>query len=326
MKSGLTRLGLALVLLMMASLGWAGTLTVTSPTNGAYIGASSQLNFNITGASLQVTVTVLVTYPGGATTTESQNFNPNPQGQISGQLPLAFNSGDPQGQYGISVTATEPNNSYTPTDLTITVLPNGPMFNSYSPATGSFVNSTVHIRASINDAYLKQWQVQVNGQSIPNNTGTSNSVAVDWNTAGVPTDGVETVTITATDLANNTTTQTATLTLQRVPPVLTIVSPVSGAKIVSGSEVDVLLNVQGEFAGSIDRTGIDVIAKTASGTYIARVSVASFTATQGNAYQWTGRIRYRTGLLPPSFNIVATAVDKAGNRATPQTVTVTVGH
>jgi hypothetical protein len=311
----------------VASLSWAGTLTVTSPTNGAYLGTSNQLNFNITGASLQVTVTVLVTFPGGATTSQSQYFNPNPQGQVSGQIPLAFNSSDPQGQYGITVTATEPNNTYAPTNLTVTVLPTPPTFNSYSPVTGSFVNGTIHIRASINDGFLKQWRVQVNGQDIPNNTGTTTAVAVDWNSSAVPTDGVQTVTIVATDLANNSATQTAALDLTRVPPILTVVSPVAGGKIVPGTDVNVLLSLQGEFAGCIDRTGIDVIAQTASGAFIARVAVSSFTAaTQSPTFQWNGRIRYRSGLLPSSFNIVATAVDKAGNKATPQTISVTVGH
>src|SRR5579862_1054415 len=118
MNKGLPRLALTLLLQLLAVLGWCGTLTVTSPTDGSYLGATNQLSFNITGASVQVNVQALITYPTGGTTTVSQNFNPDSTGKIEGQLPLDFNSGDPQGQYTIVVSATEPNNSYAPTTLT----------------------------------------------------------------------------------------------------------------------------------------------------------------------------------------------------------------
>jgi len=327
MNKGLPRLALTFLLLLWTCVCLAGTLTVTSPLDGSYVGANSQLNFNISGASLQVTVQALITYPGGATSTISNTFDPNNMGQITGQLPLGFNSGDPQGQYTIVVSATEPNNSYAPTTLTVTVLPTPPLFNSFSPASGSFVNGVVHIRASLNEAYLKQWLVQVNGQNIPNNSGTTTTVSVDWNTASVPNDGQETVTIAATDLAGNTATKTATLTLERVPPVLSILTPASGAKIVPGTDISITLDIQGEFANAIDRTGIDVLAETPTGAFIARASVQVFSQLSGGTTaQWIGRIRYRQGLLPSAFKIVATAYDKAGNAASPQTISLTVGH
>ncbi len=326
MIKGLPRFTLTLLLLVWAAMGWAGTLTVTSPIDGSYIGSTNELSFNITGASIQVTVQAVITYPTGATSTESQTFTPNNQGEITGQLPLNFNSGDPQGQYTITVSATEPNNSYSPTTLTVTVLPNPPIFTSYSPTSGAFVKGVVHIRAALNEAYMKQWIVQVNGQNIPNNSGAGTSISVDWDTSGVLGDGQQTLTIKATDLAGNTATKTITLTLERVPPVLSFVSPSNGAKIVPGTDVSVTVDIQGEFAGAVDRTGVDVVAQKPDGTFIARVALQVFTNVSGATSRWIGRIKYKPGLLPSAFKLVATGVDRAGNAGTSQTISVTVGH
>jgi len=311
-----------LIFALAACLTFAGTLTVTSPTTGAYVGTTNSLNFNITGAQVQVTVTVAVTYPTGAKSTFNQEFSPDTSGDITGSMALDFTESDPQGVYTINVSATEPGNTYAPTVLSVTLLPQPPVFTAYSPASGNFVKGVVQIRATLQDTYLQGWRVQVNGQDIANNTGTTDTVAVAWDTSGIVQDGPQTITIAATDLANNTTTKTITLTVLRVPPILTITYPTSGTKLVPGADISIVLSIQSEFAGAVDKTGVTVLAEKSTGTFIAMASVISFTS--GTTSVWNGRIRYQAGLLPKSFKIVATAVDRAGNAAVPQTVNLTL--
>jgi hypothetical protein len=310
-----------IVFALAACLTFAGTLTVTSPTSGAYIGTTNTLGFNITGAEVQVTVKVVVTYPTSATSTYTQQFSPDTSGDITGTMALDFTESDPQGVYKIAVSATEPGNSYESTTLSVTLLPKSPVFTGYSPGTGSYVKGIVPIRATIQDTYLQQWTVQVNGQDIANNTGSTDSVAVNWDTTGIAKDGPQTVTITATDMAQNTTTVTMTLTVIRVPPVVTVEYPTSTTRLVPGSDVSIVLSIQSEFSGAVDKQGVTVLAETMSGSFIAMASVISFTS--GTTNVWNGRIRWIPGLLPKQFKLVATCMDKAGNTATPQTVTVT---
>ena len=323
-RTKMLRTLLGIVFALFACLASAGTLTVTSPTTGSYIGTSNSLSFNITGAVVQVTVTVTVTYPNAATSTYSQEFTPDNQGDVAGSMDLDFTESDPQGVYKINVAATEPNNTYAPTNLSVTLLPEPPVFTAYSPGTGGFVNGTVHIRATIQDSYLQQWRVQVNGQDIANNTGTTNMVAVDWDTSGIKSDGAQTVTITATDLANNTATQTIALTLIRIPPVVTVQYPTSGTTLVPGSDISILLTIQTEFSGAVDKQGVTVLAETTNGSFLAMASVISF--TPGTTGTWSGRIRYQPGLLRGQFKLVVTCQDKAGNVAAPQTVNLTLSQ
>jgi hypothetical protein len=324
----LYRLTLIALFVLASVLCSAGTLTVTSPTNNSYISPTTSVTYNIAGAVVQVTVTVTTTFPNGSTSTSSQQVLPNSDGDASGTIAANISSSSPQGVYTIVVTATEPNNSYSPTKLSVTLLPLAPQFSAFSPPDGTFENGNVPIRASINDSYLQLWTVQVNGQNIPNNTGTTNHVSVDWNTSGVLKDGQQTITITATDLANQTTTVTMTITLSRVPPIITIEYPGTGTVVLPGSDIDVTLSIQGEFANEIDKTGVDVLVMTSTNAYVTRVPFGSLftSSSNGNAMIWTGRIRYAPGRLPGAFQLKVSAVDKAGNVATPQTQIVTIGH
>jgi hypothetical protein len=137
---------------------------------------------------------------------------------------------------------------------------------------------------------------------------------------------VQAITITATDLASQTTTTTANITLCRVPPVITIEYPGTGTVVIPGSQINIAISIQGEFANSVDKTGVDVRVMTVSGVYLLRVPFATLTSSSSSSTTsvWTGRIRYVPGQLPKTFRLVVTTVDKAGNFATPQTQLVTI--
>ncbi|RYG34292.1 hypothetical protein EON81_15955 [bacterium] len=307
------------LLLFSAVLAHAGNLTIKSPTANAYLGSSNQLRFLITGATVEVTVKAEVTGAAG-TSTFTGTFSPNSDGVIDSSLSLDFGASTPEGSYTIKVTVTEPGNTYPVRTVPVKIDTIKPKFLEQAPNSGQFVKGIVKIRLSLREPNIKDWTVRVNGQSIPNNTGESTLVAVDWDTSLVETDGNQTIQVTATDLAGNSSSQNISVTLDRTRPIVTIAYPSSDTRVQPETNLPVLIDITDLSGTSVNGTGIDVIATTESGTYLARVSLVSYRATGNNAARWTGRIRYRRNLLPRRFKIIVTAVDRAGNRAVPQEV------
>jgi hypothetical protein len=323
MARGVLR-GILVALLASLSMAFAGTLTVKSPTEGQFLGLNNSIKFQITGAVVNVTVKATVTGPNGTIVVED-DFTPDGNGKIDNQLSLNFNQNTPEGDYSIKVEATEPNNTYTPTTLNVKVDTNKPKFLSFVPSTNSFVRGQVKIRAKLKETNPKQWEVKVDGNPIPNNTGTGLDVSADWDASTLTEDGEHTITIVAKDQADNSQTQSISVTLDRNAPVTTIAFPRSDTKLQPGTTIAVIVDVRDASSSSVDVTGLDVVARKLDGTYITRVSRVSVKANGSDTMRWTGRIRYQRGLLPSKFKLVVTAVDKAGNVATKQEVTVTIG-
>lgn len=314
--------GLLLLLASMATaLSMAGTLILKSPTEGAYLGQNNSIEFSITGARVQVTVTAKVTGPAG-TTQVSQSFTPDADGKVSNSISLNFSEGTPTGDYTLTLSATEQSNTYEDQVVHVNVDVEKPRFYSVSPNSGAFVTGTVKIRASILEENVKDWRVKVNDQDIPNNTGTSNTVAVDWNASLIKTDGPQTITIVVRDQANNETTKTLNVTLDRIKPTISIVYPRTDTKLIPGTTINVTVDIVDASATSVDGSGIDVVARKTDGTYIELVARTSIAANGEKTLRWIGRIRYRAGVLPNQFKIVVNAIDRAGNRAAPQEVTL----
>ncbi len=308
-----------LLALLWATMALAGTLTVTSPTEGSFLGLNNTLHFQITGASVEVTVTSVVTGPTGSTT-NTQKFTPDINGKVDGTMPLNFNSSSPEGDYTIVVSAQEPNNTYPSQTVHVKVDVVAPKFLDFSPLNGQFVRSTVRIRATLKESNIKDWTVKVNGQDIPNNTGTTTTIAVDWDTSNVELDGAQAITITARDQANNSTTQTMNVTLDRVPPIITITTPTTKTRLIRGALINVIVDLTDMNSASIDPTGVDVVVKKLDGTFITRVARISAKPSGQISIRWIGRIRPGLRGLPTKFKIVATAIDRAGNVGSPQEV------
>lgn len=302
-----------------------GILTVTSPTEGAFLGANNNLTFNITGATVEVQVTVAVTGPGGTTTIGPQPFNPDADGKISGSIPINFSQSSPEGAYTIDVSATENGSPYTPVTLHVTVDVTKPKFYDFNPIANSFVKGpTVPIVVKVVEANLKVWRVQVNGQDIPNNTGTTldsdNTFTVMWDVSGILQDGPQTINIDVKDQANNDSNQSFTVTIDRVPPTATIQYPRSDTKVRPHSTIAVTVDVRDtQGSNAIDVTGIDVVLKDMTDHQIMRVPRTSF-----QSGRWTGRILSSTR-LPNKFKVVVSTVNKAGIAGVTQTTIVTVG-
>lgn len=321
------RVSLIWGLMAIAVLGFSQTLTVTSPNNGDFLGLSNQLKFNVTGASTQVNVKATITGPGAVQFTSENDFTPDVDGKINGELPINFNQGSPEGAYTIAVVAKRKsdNGVFGNVNINVTVDVNKPKFLAFNPLASSFVKGIVPITVKVLEPNFKDYRVQVNGSDIPNNTGTTlsgGSFTVMWDTTGIQFDGAQTVSIRLRDEANNEETKTFTLTLDRVAPVVTIAQPLSNVKLSPKSAVSVAIDLNDGSSNSVDVSGVDVVVKKLDGTFLARVPRSSFRNTGGNNFRWSGKLRYNSK-YGKQFKIVVNVVDRAGNVSATQEVVVT---
>lgn len=316
------------------------TLQVNSPVAGTvgnetFIGESTNVSFIVRQATRAVKVQAVVKYlpPVGPaqtiTTVRKENLNPNQDNQVSDSLSVRLQRGvAPEGKYEIDVTASYQDNAE-PTTTTINNLIvdyTKPKILQFNPTDGSAVNGTKEIKVRIQEANLKEWRVQVNGNDIPDNTGTTvnpdGTFTVSWNPAGIENDGPQTITIRVTDKANNEETRTASVRLDRVKPVVTIAFPLSTSSIRPRSDFSVLVDVND--AGGVDVTGIDVTLVRTDGSFLYRVPRTNYAGTGGNTSRWSGRVKGSRVNLPTTFRVQVRVVDRAGNVANQQTVTVTL--
>ena len=314
---------LTATLALIATTAWAATITVTSPGSGDFLGRTNKVKFTITGSNAQVTVKVVATLdsnPSISVEVEKQ-FSPDVGGEIDGSIDLNFAESTPEGDYTLVVTATEAGGTYnTVPDIDVIVDVRSPKFLNFNPLSNAFVRGTVPIFVELEESNVKEWRVRINNADIPNNSGATNLVIVSWDTDSIIQDGAQTINVSVEDLASNTSTKDISVTLDRVNPSASILAPMDGASYRPNARIAVVVNVMDQFSGSVHFTGVDVLIKSMSGQTLGRVarrSVRNF----GNNITWTGRIR-RTSQLPSEFKIVVNIIDRAGNVAVTQEVTV----
>lgn len=318
--------------LAAATLSWgavtalAGTLTVTSPNDDDFLGSRNNLNFIIRGARVQVEVVAIITSTTDATNSIrlSERFVPNRDGEVISSLALNFADSTPEGTYRIRVEVNEPGNTYTPVTRTVTIDVRKPEFIEVQPVTNAFVRGVTRIRGRIQEPFIDNWRVRVNGQDIPNNSGRTTTFDVPWDTSSIRLDGRQQISITVDDRARNQIIRNLEVTVDRVPPNISILAPAGGANLRRGADIPVVIDVRDQFSGSVAATGIDVIVRTVDGRYVQRVARRSARAS-GNTLSWTGVIGW-SNRLPDRFKIVVTAVDRAGNVAATQEVLIDIGR
>ncbi len=306
------------VFALAAVLAHAQTFQLTAPTDGAFVGRSTTFTYNITGASQQVTVTIVATAPDGSKTTLVKKDTPNADGKITGSQTLSLSASSAEGLYTCVLTATEPSKTYPKITRKITVDGTKPKFKDFNPIGSVAVRGKVRIVATLDEANVDEWRVQVGGDDIPNNTGSSNAVSVLWDTNLVEFDGEQTVQIRVKDKSENVATQDITVNIDRIKPTAAIQFPRSG-DVRPNATFQVQIDVSDR---TIDPTGVDVLLTTSTGKYIMRVPRISANFNNG-VLKWTGRVR-KSVKLPSIFKIVVKSVDRAGNVGTTQTTTITV--
>lgn len=309
-------------LAVVSSAAFAGTLTVTSPNDGDFLGRTNTVKFQLRQAVVKAKVTATASRDANPNETivVTQDFEPDTDGNVNGSLNLNFNPATPEGDYTITVTVTEPGNSYNQEVRHVVVDTVLPKFLEFNPINNAFVKGVVPIRVKLEEPNLKEWRVQVNSQDIPNNSGDLETFEVDWDSNSVQFDGQQTIGITVKDKANNEASQNITITLDRVAPVSSILAPNPGTEIRPRSNIPVVVNFADQFTGSINVSGISIELQDLDGHLIGLVARRS-AAASGTTLNWTGRIRWKTN-LPETFKMVVKCRDRAGNVGVNQVITI----
>lgn len=303
------------------------TLQVTSPLEGAFLGFNNQVKFLIQNATEETTVRVTATGPTGGSTVIEQKFTPNQDNKIDGSITLNFNESSPSGAYTVTVRAFD--SSFTAPDVVrnVTVDVTRPKILEFNPIqNGSVKGPIAAINVKVLEVNLKEWRVKVDGNDIPNNTGDTldgnNSFQVNWDVTGFPTDGNHTIEISVKDEADNITTQNVSVRLDRLAPSINIVFPRTDSQIRPNSDFTVLVDVTDPNGGLVDVAGMDVIIRKLDGTFLYRIPRVSFTQAGSGTFRWTGRVRRKSVKLPGAFKITVAGIDRAGNPAVSQEVTI----
>jgi hypothetical protein len=315
---------------LIASASFAlGTLTVTSPLNGDFVGASTTFNFRVQNAVVQVRVSILIAKNGGgpSTTLPTVELTPDAEGNASGTAIWSPGTAFPEGLYDVTVSATEGGVPYVSVAFQVTLDTTKPEITDFAPAENSFVNGSLQtITATIVETNVQEWRVKVNDQDIPDNTGTGNVVSVPWDPSVIEDDGEQTITISVKDEANNEETKTITVTLDRSSPEIIVLYPRPNQLVRPDAILGVSFDVLDAKDTSVDPVAIVVDVKRLNGTFIKRVGRRSYQSTGDTTSRWTGMVRVRLPAGITTFKIVITAVDKAGNVATTQEIPLVLGR
>jgi hypothetical protein len=311
----------------------AGTLRVTSPSTNDFLGKTNSVEFTYTGANLQLRLVAEV-FRGASTTPlfrREERFTPEGDGRVTDNLELNFGENTPEGVYRLRVTPFEGATQFaavTVNNLTIDVVE--PKFRQLNPLDGAFVRGLqsgpqrgkVPIRVDLDEPNVDNWNVQVNGANIPDNTGSTEAIRVFWDVTGIRNDGEQRINIDVEDKAKNSSSRNLTITLDRLRPSSNITSPNPNRPVEPGASIIVVVDVSDQFQNAVVSSGIKVTYHDLNGRYLGTVARRG-TNPSGNNIQWTGRIR-STRTIPREFLIRVEATDRAGNRAVRQEVRVRI--
>lgn len=340
LKSTLRYFWLA-ILVAISAVASAGTLTITEPAAGTLanptlIGSNAKVKYNITGAvnSIRFSLTLRkVSDNSEVLLSAGDPVSPDADGKASGELPLSLDREQiDDTPYRLIVRAVDVNGATTYSDVTLFVQPDltKPKLLEFNPNDRAFVKGTVAIVVQIDEPNLKEWRVQIDSRDIPNNTGTTvdanGAFVVNWDTSRVETDGLRLINVKIKDKADNETTKTIEVTVDRQKPTVSIVSPRANAVISPGTTINVVVDIRDFSQESVDVSGVDVIVRDMNNRFITRVTRVSFTNSGENTRRFIGRIVWRNGRLPNQFKLIVNAVDKSGNSAAQQTITCRIGR
>lgn len=313
--------------LTLGTAALAGTLTVTAPIEGAFVGSSTSITFRIAGGVVEVTVRALIiSKTSGASTTLTTQVTPDENGDANGSLTWAPSASFPEGDYEIRVTATEPGNTYNSVTVNVTLDRLDPRLFEYSPVNNTFINGPIVVSALIDEPNIDVWRVTVNDADLPNNTGSVEKVSVLWDPSNIELDGEQTVKINVKDLARNESTQSIMVTLDRAAPVVNVVYPRVNQSIIPGSMVTVLILIEDISSTSVDPISVVAEIQRMDGTLVRRVSRVGYEEVNATTARWSGRWRASIPGNPQEFRLVVNVIDRAGNQAATQIVPLNFGR
>lgn len=312
---------------LLAAAASAGVLEVTSPANGDFVGGSTPISFRIRGGVNQVTVRATIVQSGGGASTSLQTtVTPDQNGDASGTITWNPSQSFPEGDYDITVTATETGNTYNSVMITVTLDRLAPRLFEFSPLNHTFINGPINITARIDEppGNIEEWRVTVNDQDLPNNTGSTGTVSVMWDPTNIKEDGEQTVKIIVKDKARNESTQEITVTLDRASPQVIPVYPLNNQNVRPGSILTVAIDIVDASATSVDPLAVRVEIRDMSNNLIRPVARLRYDEVNSTTSRWVGRWRVISPVR--EFKLVITAIDKAGNPAVIQEVPLRLGR
>lgn len=319
----------ALMILMLGAVSpvMAGVLVVTSPVDGAFVGGTTTINFRIEGGVVEVTVQAVITpQVGGNPTTLTTRVIPDSEGRASGSMTWNPSRSFPEGLYTIEVSASEPGNSYNTVIITVTLDRKEPRLLDFSPQPGTFLSTTIRITAEILEPNMEEWRVTVNNEDIPDNTGTGNTISILWDPSNIEEDGPQTIRIKMKDRAQNESTKEIEVFLDREPPQINVLFPRSNQAIRPNTIMGVSFDVVDSRSDSVDVVAIQVELRDMSDNLIRRVARMGYRRVNDTTSRWEGRALVRLPGGTTQFQLVITAIDKAGNPAVVQRVPLVVGR
>lgn len=312
----------------MSVVAWGQTLNVTSPQSNDFLGKTNTLRFTAASVTRQVKIVAVTTKVSdpSATFRSEGLFSPTAEDKIDGSLQYNFAESLGTGLFNVRVDMFYANDLATAirtVNITnVSIDTKAPKLRNVVPTTGGFVSSLIPIRATIDEPNVNRWQVRVNSADFANNSGSNNQVSLTYDARTVENDGPQTISLDVTDRGQNSVNRTINVTLDRVKPNATVSSPTS---IVyrPNATIPVLINIADQFQGSVQSTGVNVYLRTMDGQFIQKVARSS-ARPNGTGLQWVGRI-VRTNKIPKRFKLRVESVDRAGNVASVQEVTVNYG-
>jgi YD repeat-containing protein len=266
----------------------APTLTVADPANGLITRQSSIVVDGTVIDSTAVTMTI-----NGTPVTVGNN----------GTFSYVFLLN--QGRNNISVAATDAAGNLSSEDLFVIRDTTAPILSVTSPVNGVVTNhSSVTVSGTVNDSAAVT--LTINGDSVLVTNGS-------FSTSVLLSEGINTIAIVATDAAGNSSSQTRSVRLDTIPPVITITAPVNGITVshqtitIAGSVADststrVTINGTPVQVGAGGVFTFQTILSAGLNTFIV---VATDTAGNSSTVTWTAT--YST--LPPDPVTVAPPLD-----------------
>jgi hypothetical protein len=215
------------------NVGPAPTVSITSPSQNAYVKGSVNITFSVSGSYIQ-SKSVIV---DGITYVPAGNYYVLDTTKLT------------DGPHTITVMATNMAGYYGSTTETIIVNNNVPYAQFVSPTSGSFVKGTVNVQYLVSGDYIKNVTLMLDNSTI-NST---------FNTASY-SDGSHVLKLIVTNEAGTSYTTSEPIYILNTPPTVSITSPVSGSKL--NGTITITFTVTGDHVNSvwlyIDSMGFNV--------------------------------------------------------------------
>ena len=215
------------------------------------------------------------------------------------------------GDYSIMLVAANAVTSQTET-IPVTVDDMAPAINMTSPLNGNYLTTpTLSIDGSITDLHLSAFNMtytSASGNTITIDTGTQSRDNYLFGILSSLKDGVYGINISATDLANNISNAVITFTIDTTPPIVKIQSP-AAKTIFGGANTSIPITA---VVSDINLAQYEIL--TGTGDTQTAIFSSSISPTTQPVYTWD-----ISHITDGTYNIVLSAIDKAGNSASDST-------